>query len=940
MTVFIAAGALAGLGGVVLVSRVSQATASLGDSALFPVLTAVILGGAGLQGGRGRIENTLIASVFLASLLNGLILLGVDAEYQRILLGAHPDRGHLARSVQGLEMTVARSVLSMPNQLINGRWVPSATGRTVAVHSPANGEQIAEVAAGDVRDVEAAVAAARRAFDEGPWPRMAASERGRYLLRIAALIERDTAEIAHLESLNNGKPIRESSRIDVPLSADCFEYWAGYATKITGETLPVPGDVLSYTLREPLGVVAAITPFNFPLLLASWKLAPALAAGNTVVIKPASDTPLTTIRLGEICQEAGLPPGVVNVVIGDAQVGQALVDHDQVDKITFTGSTEVGKMIAAGAAGNLKRVSLELGGKAPNIVFADAPLEDAVAGALFGVYWTQGEICTAGSRLLVQRPIFDDFVSRFTERAQKLRVGDPLDPRTDVGPLISARQCERVMEHIRSGSAEGARLLAGGNRPTDAALARGHYVAPTVFVDVRPDMRIAREEIFGPVASIMPFDAPEDAVRIANDTVFGLTAGVWTRDVKLAHRVARAVRAGTVWINMYNVVTSEAPFGGYRPERLGARERTPCDRGFHRGQARLRQPRRALDRLVRGGFVIARSASARVEPGPATAVAEVHLPPRVNFGRGALATLGPAARGYGRMALLITDRGLAASNIVRSIERTLAEAGVDCVVFDRVEPNPTIEQVEAALAAGAGQDVAVVVSAGGGSAHDCAKTVALVAANGGEVRDYEGVDRSAHRAIPLICVNTTSGSGADVSRYAVISDTTRELKMIIADRHLMPRLAINDPLLTAGLPRNVTMASGLDALTHAIEAYVSTLASELSDVYAQRAIELISGALVRAVEDGDDLEARDQMMLGALMAGLAINSALVGAVHAMAHQLGGVYDLPHGVCNGILLPHVIEFNEPAARTRYTRIARTLSAGASSSPIAGARAYAR
>jgi len=310
------------------------------------------------------------------------------------------------------------------------------------------------------------------------------------------------------------------------------------------------------------------------------------------------------------------------------------------------------------------------------------------------------------------------------------------------------------------------------------------------------------------------------------------------------------------------------------------------------------------------------------------AVAEIHLPPRINFGRGALSTLGPAARGYGRAALVITDRGLAASNILRSVDRALAGAGVEAIVFDRVEPNPTVDQVEQALDTGAGRDVAVVVSVGGGSAHDCAKTVALVAANGGEVRDLEGVDRSAHRSVPLICVNTTSGSGADVSRYAVITDPARELKMIIADRHLMPRLAINDPLLTVGLPRNVTVASGLDALTHAIEAYVSSQASELTDIYALRAIELIAGSLERAVEDGDDLEARDSMMLGSLLAGLAINSALVGAVHAMAHALGGVYDLPHGVCNAILLPHVVEYNEPVARERYARIARVFAPGAS------------
>ena len=457
---------------------------------------------------------------------------------------------------------------------IDGRWEPPSTGRTSTVVSPADNEAIATVAAGGPEDVDRAVAAARRAYDHGPWPRMSASQRGRYLLRVAALLERDAAEVARIELRNNGKPIRESAGIDVPLSVDCFEYFAGYATKLTGMTLPVPGDVLAYTLREPIGVVGAITPFNFPLLLATWKLAPALAFGNTVVIKPSSETPLSTLRLAEIFDEAGLPPGVVNVVVGDARVGNHLVEHPDVDKVTFTGSTQVGKGIAAKAAGNLKRVSLELGGKAPNLVFADADLDDAVAGALFGVFWTQGEICTAGSRILVQRPVFDAFVERFAERARSLRVGDPLDPRTQTGPVVSRGQFERVMGYIDAGRASGARLVAGGSRPSDPALAKGNYIQPTVFVDARPDMSIVREEIFGPVAVVMPFDTPEEAVRLANATRFGLTAGVWTRDVKLAHRMARALRAGTVWVNMYNVVTSEAPFGGFKESGWG-RENGP-----------------------------------------------------------------------------------------------------------------------------------------------------------------------------------------------------------------------------------------------------------------------------------------------------------------------------------------------------------------------------
>ncbi len=452
---------------------------------------------------------------------------------------------------------------------IGGAWRPPVSGETYKTINPANEEPSAEVGKGDERDIDLAVAAARKAFDAGAWPRMAAAERGRVVWKLGDLIQQNLDEMARLESLNTGKTMFDSGKVEIPFAAEVFRYYAGWATKIHGETLQLRDNAFTFTLRQPVGVVGAIVPWNFPFLLSSWKIAPALAAGNTVVLKPASLTPLTALRFAELCQEAGLPEGVFNVVTGPGgKAGMALVRDPRVDKIAFTGSTEVGKQIMREAAGTLKRLSLELGGKSPNIVFADADMDAAVKGAMTGIFYNKGEVCAAGSRLFVEEKIHDAVLAQLTERVKGLKVGDPMDKATRMGPVVSKQQMDTVLSYIEAGKREGARLVAGGGRASVGG-GRGYYVEPTIFDGVTNRMRIAREEIFGPVLSVIPFTSIEDGLAQGNDTGYGLAAAVWTRDVAKALKAARALRAGTVWVNAYNLFDAALPFGGFKESGFG-----------------------------------------------------------------------------------------------------------------------------------------------------------------------------------------------------------------------------------------------------------------------------------------------------------------------------------------------------------------------------------
>ena len=467
---------------------------------------------------------------------------------------------------------ISQFLASPRKMLIDGKWTESASGKTFETLNPATGEVLGHVAEGTQEDIHRAVHAARQAFDKGPWRKLSPSDRGKLIWKLADLIESHTEQFAQLESLDNGKPVTVARVADVPLAADLFRYMAGWATKIEGHTIPISVPYtpdtryLAYTLREPVGVVGQIIPWNFPLLMAAWKLGPALATGCTIVLKPAEQTPLSALLLGELICEAGFPDGVVNIVPGYGETaGAALAAHPHVDKVAFTGSTEVGKLIVQAATGNLKKVSLELGGKSPNLVFKDANLERGIPGVASAIFFNHGQCCCAGSRLYVEKGIFDHVVSGVAEEAKKIKVGPGMDPTTEMGPLVSDEQQHRVLSYLESGLTEGAEAVVGGHRIGDA----GYFVEPTVLVNTRPTMKVIQEEIFGPVVCAVPFTEVDEVLQQANDNIYGLAAAVWTEDINKAHRIAAELRSGSVWVNCYNIFDAALPFGGYKQSGWG-----------------------------------------------------------------------------------------------------------------------------------------------------------------------------------------------------------------------------------------------------------------------------------------------------------------------------------------------------------------------------------
>jgi acyl-CoA reductase-like NAD-dependent aldehyde dehydrogenase len=466
---------------------------------------------------------------------------------------------------------LCKDFLARPKQLlIDGKFVDAETGNMFETRNPATDEVLCQVQEGGKADIDKAVKAARKAFEHGKWRKITATQRANMMLKLADLVEKNADEFAQLETLDNGKPIKESRYFDIPAVVETFRYYAGWCTKLEGETISNNPDFFTYTLREPIGVVGQIIPWNFPLLMAAWKLGPALACGNTLILKPAEQTPLSALRLGELVLEAGFPEGVVNIVTGFGanSAGEALSNHMDVDKIAFTGEDKTGREIVKASAGNLKRVSLELGGKAPNIVFADADIDAAVKGAIMGIFFNQGQVCCAGSRLFLDKKIHDEFMSKLTERVSKMRQGNGMDESTQIGPQVSREQQERVLKYIGIAKGEGAAVACGGDAPA-GELSKGYFVKPTIFTGVHNDMRIAQEEVFGPVLSVIPFEGVDDVADQANKIAFGLSGAVWTSDVKKAHKLASRIKAGTVWVNTFNMLDVAVPFGGYKMSGYG-----------------------------------------------------------------------------------------------------------------------------------------------------------------------------------------------------------------------------------------------------------------------------------------------------------------------------------------------------------------------------------
>ena len=803
---------------------------------------------------------------------------------------------------------------------IDGEFVDAADGKTFETIDPGTGLPFATVAQAGNADAEAAIAAAKRAFDSGVWSGLDIRQRVAVLQDFADQISQQGIRLVMTECMDAGQILGYAKIIGMwaSLLLRNLSTYAANDFKFE-EEIAASGNAFSpgreFICREPIGVCVGIVPWNFPTALAMWKIAPALIMGNTIVIKPASNTPLTALILAEAAKAAGIPNGVLNVIPGPGgALGKTLCTHPDVDKIAFTGSTEVGREIMRMASDTVKKVTLELGGKSANIILDDVDMDLAVEGACFGTFLHQGQICESGTRVLVPSKFYDEFVERMKKRAEALRIGYQMDPTSHMGPVVSKEQLATVEYYVKLGKEEGAEVVTGGHRAEVKGMEGGYYYAPTVFANVDNKMRIAQEEIFGPVVCVIKYDDDDEAIAIANDSIYGLAGGVFCNNVARAEHVARAIRTGTMWINNFHVFAEYCPFGGYKQSGVG-RELGKWGLEEYTQIKRIHVAAFS-DRNTNFTFNLLSDNKQMEGFG-------YNCPTAIMAGHGSLTAIYKAIVDLGcKRALILTDPGVRAAGLADLVKNSLVDFCVG--IFDDIPQDPDLECVDAATAMAREVRADCIVSVGGGSVIDAGKAVCITLKYGGKANDY--INRwyaLSEPVTPHIVVPTTAGTGSEVTSAAVITNKTAGRKLFVADPKIVPNAAILDPRFTMTLPKGMTVGSAMDAMTHAVEASVSTMSNEICDGQALHAIRLISQNLPLVAEDGQNEKARLNMQIAATMAGWSFTVAQVGLAHCIAHTIGTLHHVPHGVACGVALPHVMRFNVDHATAKLAGVAQAL-----------------
>ncbi len=807
---------------------------------------------------------------------------------------------------------------------IDGKFVDAASGKTFESIDPGTEAPLATIAQAGKADAEAAIAAARKAFNSGVWSGLTPAARMAKIHDFADEVAKQGLRLAATECMDSGQIIG-LAKFSPLLGIGFLRNMAlAAATKFPWEEeIPVSGNAFGpgreFIRREPIGVCVGIIPWNFPMTMAFWKIAPSLIMGNCLVLKPASNTSLSALIIAECAKAAGIPDGVINVIAGPGgELGSVLCTHPDVDKVAFTGSTEVGREIMRMAADTVKKVTLELGGKSANIILDDADMELAVEGACFGTFFHQGQICESGTRVLVPSKIYDQFVEKMKKRAEALRIGYQLDPTSHMGPLVSKQQLATVERYVKIGKDEGAKLVTGGKRVEVAGIKGGYYYAPTIFANVNNKMRIAQEEIFGPVVCVIKYDSDEEAVAIANDSIYGLGGGIFSSNQARAERVARGVRTGTMWINNYHIFSDYCPFGGYKQSGVG---RELGLAGLHEYTVIKRVHVNTMADAKTNMTFQLMSDYKKVDG------FAYNCPTTVVAGHGALSSIYKAIVDLGcKRALILTDPGVNKAGLAQKVKNALADFCVG--IYDKIPPDPDLEAVDAATAVARELKADCIVSVGGGSVIDTAKGVCVTLKNGGNANDYLNFLVLTEPQTPHIAIPTTSGTGSEVTNVSVLTSHKAGRKLFIVDARIMPNVAILDPIFSLSLPKDMTVSTAMDAMTHAIEAMTSTMSNKICDGMALQAIRLINENLPLVAADGKNEKARLNMQLAATMAGWAFTIAQVGLAHGMAHTVGALHHVPHGAACGIILPKVMRYNVETSADKLAQVAHALNVNTS------------